>query len=201
MITQVFNAGFQEKQKNETSVRKPAVSLGRSSRFLILPRWQTHPDMISFGKTLQFQNGSGSEHEQKQSASGDVRFDKERKMQVLHIEDDYSIRFIVERFLHNYANLDQVTNGKQALSYIASKRYDAIIADINLGNGIDGIETSRRIRDQSLNKDVPIIAATAYEDSKTRNKCIKVGMNAFLVKPFLRDDLIRVLHEVMKDRF
>lgn len=48
--------------------------------------------------------------------------------------------------------------------------------------GIDGIETTKRIR--KLSKDVPIVALTAVEIEEVRNEIFAAGMNDIIVKPY-----------------
>ncbi len=124
----------------------------------------------------------------------------DKKYRALHIEDDEEIRFLVKAFLKEFVEVDPAADGYEALNYTSEHKYDLIITDINLGAGIDGIEASREIRNMNYYQDVPIIAATANGTSEIRNQCIKVGMDAFLLKPFMKNDLINTIEQVMEDR-
>ena len=124
----------------------------------------------------------------------------EYKYKVLHIEDDEQVRYLVNAFLKNYVDIHPVANGVEALNCTSSTVYDLIITDINLGNGLNGIETARIIRDMNNYSDVPIIAATANADSEVRNECIDAGMDAFILKPFMKNDLINTIDQVMSSR-
>lgn len=48
--------------------------------------------------------------------------------------------------------------------------------------GINGMETTKRIR--NLNKDVPVVALTAVEIEEVRNEIFAAGMNDIIVKPY-----------------
>jgi len=53
--------------------------------------------------------------------------------------------------------------------------------------GLDGIETTRRIRGSSHGAtatDVPVIALTAHAIKGNRDKCLNAGMNDYISKPF-----------------
>ncbi len=144
-------------------------------------------------------NGSVSEPETNGSAFRSVK-KTETKYKVLHIEDDEQVRFLVQAFLKHYVDIQPVANGIEALNCTSNTVYDLIITDINLGNGLNGIETARIIRDMKNYADVPIIAATANADSEVRNECIDAGMDAFLLKPFMKLDLINTIDQVMCNR-
>jgi len=77
-------------------------------------------------------------------------------------------------------------SGEEALSHIAVNKPDIILMDIMLGEGIDGIETSAKIRET---KDTPIIFLTAYEDEGTLARAKKVNPSGYILKPFDERDL------------
>ncbi len=154
-------------------------------------------------RLVNFFNGNGngvlSEHATGESTMRSVK-KAEHKYRVLHIEDDEQVRYLVQAFLKHYVDIQAAANGTEALNCTSSAVYDLIITDINLGNGLNGIETARIIRDMKNYADVPIIAATANADSEVRNECIDAGMDAFLLKPFMKSDLINTIDQVMNNR-
>ncbi|MDG5766369.1 response regulator [Balneolales bacterium ANBcel1] len=123
-----------------------------------------------------------------------------RKIKALHIEDDDEIRFLVKAFLKNLVDVDPAADGDEAITNSTNNKYDLIITDINLGAGIDGIEAAREIRNIGYYRNVPIIAATANGTSEVRNQCLEAGMDAFLLKPFMKRDLINTVEQVMENR-
>ncbi len=132
-------------------------------------------------------------HKKKRGASS-------KKYRALHIEDDEEIRFLVKVFLKNVMEVDSAADGYEAINHSSENKYDLIITDINLGCGIDGIEATREIRNMAYYHNIPIIAATANAESNIRNQCIEVGMDAFLLKPFMKNDLINTIEQVMNKR-
>ena len=116
----------------------------------------------------------------------------------LHVEDNAEIRSIVKYFLRKQCKLDFATDGNNAMNLVREKAFDVIIMDINLGDGIDGIETARQIREIDSYKDVPIIAVTANLSAQVRDHCLQVGMDAFLPKPFRKEDLINTINFVLE---
>lgn len=115
----------------------------------------------------------------------------------LHVEDNAEIRSIVNYFLRKSCDLEFAENGESAVELALKNQYDIIIMDINLGDGIDGIETARQIKSISGYDKVPIIAITANLSSGIRENCLNVGMDAFLPKPFRREDLVNTINYVL----
>lgn len=118
----------------------------------------------------------------------------------LHVEDNAEIRSIVKYFLKKKFDLKFAPNGESALELAQTTAFDVIIMDINLGDGIDGIETARLIRAMDGYQNVPIIAITANLSSDIRDNCLGVGMDAFLPKPFRREDLVNTINFVLERR-
>ncbi|MFU8860983.1 MAG: response regulator [Cyclonatronaceae bacterium] len=134
-------------------------------------------------------------------ANGEVlTSNKKEVMHTLHIEDNAEIRLIVKCFLRKNFSVESVSTGQQALEVIKQKKFDLIIVDINLGDGPDGIETARLIRNVEGYADTPIIAATANLYTDVRDNCIKAGIDAFIQKPFLKIDLVNTISQVIYNR-
>lgn len=122
-------------------------------------------------------------------------------IRTLHVEDNAEIRSIVRYFLRKERfDVQFAETGDDALSRANSDRYDVIIMDVNLGDGMDGVETTRRIRKMEAYRDVPIIAVTANLSPNIREHCLEAGMDAFLPKPFQKEDLVNTIQLAMAKR-
>lgn len=119
---------------------------------------------------------------------------------VLQVEDNSENRFIVHRYLRNDYRYDSVNQGEQALTLLEEKTFDIIIMDVNLGAGINGIETARQIRQQRKFDNIAIIAVTANVSPEIKGECKKAGMDAFLPKPFRKHELKEVIENVLRDK-
>ncbi len=118
----------------------------------------------------------------------------------LHVEDNPEIRTIVQYFLRKTHHVESAVTGDDALRLARENRYDVIIMDVNLGEGMDGIETTRRLREMKGYEGVPIIAVTANLGSNVRENCMHAGMDAFLPKPFQKEDLLNAIRYVTEQR-
>lgn len=72
-------------------------------------------------------------------------------------------------------------NGEAALHAIAPAKPDAVLMDIHLGPGIDGVDTAQRVR---ATTDVPIVFLTAYCDAALVARAAAVDAFGYVLKPF-----------------
>ena len=89
--------------------------------------------------------------------------------------------------------VDLAEDGCQALSLAQRNPYSLILMDMQMPN-MNGIDATRAIRADSLNRDTPIVAMTANAFDDDRKRCLEAGMNDYLSKPVSPDLLFeRVL--------
>ncbi len=117
------------------------------------------------------------------------------------VVDDSSINLIVVSHIleHNGAIVQTASSGEEALTLLedSSNNYDAILMDVQMP-GLDGLETTRRIRQQLKLVNVPIIALTAGALLEEKKRALDSGMNDFLTKPIDPSKLINVLRTLVE---
>lgn len=118
-------------------------------------------------------------------------------MKILLVEDNLLNQKVVMFNLKklNY-NITAKTNGREALEEIQNTKFDLILMDIMLPemNGMEITEEIRKLEKQNNVKNpVPIIALTANTYDNDREKCLGVGMNEYLAKPFNAQQLIDMI--------
>jgi len=74
-----------------------------------------------------------------------------------------------------------------------------IIMDINLP-GIDGIETTRRIRSSEIDGEIPIIAMTSHAMVGNRERIMAAGCNGYIEKPIDPLTIVDKIHEIIRIR-
>ena len=84
-----------------------------------------------------------------------------------------------------------------ALAGAAAVPPDLLITDIRL-MGTDGLELSSRMK--QLNPQLSVIMVTGYEEFQYAKTAVDIGVEAFLVKPILFDELLGILERIMKEK-
>ncbi len=120
---------------------------------------------------------------------------KEKKA-VLHVEDDEIARDVIRLALGQHYSLEFAVDADAALSMINQKKYDSILMDINLKHGMDGIELTQEIRKIPGYENVPIVAVTAYASEFDRKEFLSHGMDYYIAKPFLLQEVVDVMDSV-----
>ncbi len=112
-------------------------------------------------------------------------------MRVLLVEDN-EISTILMRKLLDMWQADAVfaENGLIALNKVKEQPFDIILMDIHMPV-MDGFESSKAMREHGI--DTPIIALTASVAVDTQNRISKAGINAYVIKPFKPNELLKVL--------
>ncbi len=113
---------------------------------------------------------------------------------VLLVEDNEVNRLVATRILETLGIMANVArDGIEALDKLEDQHYDLILMDCEMPV-LDGYEATREIRRRQLGqRHTPIVALTAHALTEDRERCLGVGMDDYLAKPFLRATLIAVL--------
>ncbi len=109
----------------------------------------------------------------------------DKSMQILIVDDYKTMLRIVRNLLKQlgFNNVDEATDGSQALSKMRGKDYGLVISDWNM-EPMTGYELLKEVRSDDHLKATPFIMVTA--ESKTDNVIAakKAGVNNYIVKPF-----------------
>ena len=122
---------------------------------------------------------------------------------ILLVEDNELNREIAEEILKQYGFLvDIAENGAVAVEKVknsAPGTYDLVLMDIQMPvmNGYEATEQIRALEDPALAK-IRILAMTANAFDEDRKQALKCGMDGFLSKPIVMEELIRELQNNMK---
>ena len=101
---------------------------------------------------------------------------------VLVVDDDEAVRTMLYKIMvSNDFDVDQASNGEEALQAIEDKNYDLMLLDINM-HGIDGFEVINRIRGQG--KNLPIIVVSGRKADYDTLYGLDIGADEYITKPF-----------------
>ena len=104
------------------------------------------------------------------------------------IDDDKSIRWVLEKALNQAGILTQTfDNGEAIIRRLSSERPDAIISDIRMP-GMDGLALLGKINE--THADLPVIITTAHSDLDSAVASYQGGAFEYLPKPFDIDDAV-----------
>jgi signal transduction histidine kinase/ActR/RegA family two-component response regulator len=87
---------------------------------------------------------------------------------------------------------DTAEDGAEAVALATKNSYAAIFMDMQMPK-LNGLEATREIRRLHGYRDTPIIAMTANAFAEDKERCLKAGMNDFLIKPFNPNELFATL--------
>lgn len=111
------------------------------------------------------------------------------KKKVLIIDDELSIRMLLENFLSKEYDVFTKSDGLDGLKWMEEGNMpDLIVADIQMPN-LDGYEFIKNVRASGYFKDIPLIMLSGIESSSEKVKCLKLGANDYIVKPFNPEEL------------
>ena len=101
-------------------------------------------------------------------------------------------------FAKNNMHLDLAENGIEAVKAVQNNQYHAIFMDMQMPK-LNGIEATKKIRQELKLKDIPIIAMTANTND-FQEQCLEAGMNGFITKPVKIDIILNELKQHMNTR-
>lgn len=122
------------------------------------------------------------------------------QLKILVAEDNVINFKVAKMFLDQLGCLvDWAKDGREALRLFGEKTYDLVLMDIQMPT-MNGITATREIRKQEAKdgKRTPIIALTAHAMKGDRNRCLQAGLDGYLTKPVVLDDLRDAIAEYTK---
>ncbi len=104
-------------------------------------------------------------------------------LKILIVEDNKLNQILATKVLEKWnTKPDIASNGKIATEMVREYKYDLVLMDIQMPE-MDGREATTYIR-HFISKDLPIIAMSAHAMAGEKEKCMQVGMNDYITKPF-----------------
>ena len=117
-------------------------------------------------------------------------------LKILLCEDNVLNQKLAKSVINNFGfDLDIAQNGEEGIELLSQKEYDLILMDLQMPVK-DGYQTTEYIRNE-MNSNIPIIAMTAHSLVGEQERCYKVGMNAYVPKPFKQTVLLKAIKTVM----
>ena len=116
---------------------------------------------------------------------------------ILVIEDNETNMYLISFILkENGHKVIEARTGEEGVELALTEKPDLIIMDIQLP-GIDGLETTRLIRETKIDGNIPIVALTSYAMTGDKERALSAGCTGYLEKPINPDTFIDEIEEYL----
>jgi two-component system, chemotaxis family, chemotaxis protein CheY len=114
----------------------------------------------------------------------------EARKKILVVDDEKSIRLIIESTFRHDFTVISLSNGEEALALLDDGNVpDLIICDLVMPK-MDGFNFTHILRSSGFFDDIPLIILSGSEESQDRIRCFELGADDFLIKPFSPKELL-----------
>jgi len=124
----------------------------------------------------------------------------ERKT-VLLVDDDEDLIEQVSRVVAQEYNVDTANSGKEALGKVEKKKYDCIVMDVMMQTLSDGLDTAKKIKENTTTRAIPIVMLTSvneHYDYRTQMDESFFPKDKWLDKPVSPSVLLQEINKLIK---
>lgn len=148
-----------------------------------------HPFSVSSGPTAPREQ-QHSRSEQKDSISMP-------KYSILVVEDEHTLRRLLEYRLSKQYQVRTAANGEEALTQIEERIPDLVVSDIMMPK-MDGFALQAALQEQKDTRAIPFIFLTAKADEQSRLKGMRTGVDDYITKPFDIEQLLTRIERLLE---
>lgn len=117
-------------------------------------------------------------------------------MQVLVIEDDPTVQTLIKLVLQKQDHeVTLIQNAKNGTQLALENSHDMIILDLGLPDG-NGFDVCKNIRDKGIT--TPVLVLSAEQETDIKVKCLEIGADDYLTKPFDTSELTARLDAILR---
>lgn len=121
------------------------------------------------------------------------------KPTVLIVEDNQDMRSYIHSILSEQYNIFEAGNGEEALAILSDRSADFIISDLMMPV-MDGMELSRKVKENFTISHIPFLMLTAKTNQESRIESYRIGVDEYLLKPFSEELLLARIHNILENR-
>lgn len=172
--------------------------VGQGSRFTVtLPIYKEAFRPTEIDDTTELLTQADSTTTEEDGTGSD---DKTKKaFTVLLVEDNEDLVEMLTKLLSHHYRVLTAYNGQEALDTLQSHKADIIVTDIMMPV-MDGVELTRRLRQDPRLAQTPVIMLTAKRDDEDRAEAYRVGADAYITKPFNTSVLLARISNLLEHR-
>jgi two-component system, chemotaxis family, chemotaxis protein CheY len=119
---------------------------------------------------------------------------------VLIVDDSGAMRAVIKKIIgisgFRISQCFEAGNGREALEQLKQNWVDVIVSDINMPE-MNGLELLKILSQDPLYQNIPVIIVSTEGSSERMNEALKCGAKGFIKKPFLPEDIKKVLYDVI----
>ena len=116
---------------------------------------------------------------------------------VLVIDDELDVLLLCRVNLsHAGLQVQEAKSGEAGLDSALEDTPDAVVLDLMMPE-MDGFEVLKRLRDNERTSHVPVVILSARTGEAVRARCVALGANDYLTKPFFPEELIECLDDLI----
>lgn len=129
---------------------------------------------------------------------------KNKAKSILYMDDEATLRLVVRLMLERLGyEVSTAEHGGQALAAYEAKAkagtpFDAVILDINIENGMNGIETLKKL--MQIDPDLCAVGASGSITPETLEGLLQIGFAAVLAKPFRLEQLQKAIEDALSSK-
>lgn len=117
------------------------------------------------------------------------------KMRILYVEDNFENKLFVRRVIESMGHeMLEAETGLDSLTIAAEQMPDLILMDINIP-GMDGLETTVKLKQNPRLAHIPVVALTANAMKGDKERCLAAGCDGYMQKPVGVSDLRREIQQ------
>lgn len=121
------------------------------------------------------------------------------RITILVVEDNKDMRSYIRSILTEHYNVVEAENGEEALNILTTRNIDFIISDLMMPV-MDGIELSRKVKENFSISHIPFLMLTAKTSQESRIESYKTGVDEYLLKPFNEELLLIRISNILENR-
>jgi CheY-like chemotaxis protein len=119
---------------------------------------------------------------------------------ILLVEDNPVNRRLAGFLLRSQGyQVREATTAQEAFEILEKERADLIVMDIQLP-GMDGLEATRKLKEQTATADIPVVAVTSYAMKGDREKALAAGCAGYVTKPIDKNIFIQEIAARLGDK-
>lgn len=118
-------------------------------------------------------------------------------LRILAVEDNPETQLLLRHLLRDIYEVIIADGVNEALAKADEHSFELLLLDINLSEQKTGLDLLELLREKDNTKDAASIALTAYAMPGDRKNFLDAGFDAYISKPFTRDDLLAIIESTL----